>query len=493
MKGGPTPSKMAYAELINRQGERMAGTIIPLDKGQASASLSVPAEIPSDHYLFRLYTRLAASMKDEKNYHHSLITVINPHLKPKDIASDKVIWKKEEQQNPIEMSLSKELLDTDEAGKLTITGDAGQEVTVSISRKNPFLADLYPLVDGGDHSRAAQEEIVPELRGHIIKGLVSENTLDTSRVYFLSAHGNNSALYLGKANKKGEVYFELGPMKAYDFLLLQTAQTNAPFDLSIQQPFAPAPGKELLNLPPLVLTKKDQAILDDLVLSYSTSDYYQKPVAQEPLPIITGYTADRSYNLDEYNRFEDLATTLKEYVPTVLVRKNSGKYHFRLANFPENRTYKDNPLMLIDAMPVFNSDALGNYQADSIERIEVINRNFYIGDNRFDGAINFKSFGNDFGGFPLPEGALYLEYPQIQQPMLWKFNTPQTDADSHLPDFRTILYWGEHEKIGPDGKLEIPFNTSMVPGEYEIRVSTVNGSIIRSATETVKVNGKGSE
>lgn len=470
----PSFSKMAYADLISRQGERVTGTIIPLESGKADAYLKIPDGIPSDHYLLRVYSRLAGSMGDENHYHHSLITVINPKIPPQGSQSKGGAWEESDAKSSIKLSLNKEALELAEEAELTITAPSGKNLSISISKKNPYLPELKAKTQDSEMHSPKDHELIPELRGHIIKGAISGSQIDTTQVYFLSAHGEKSDLFLGKPNKNGQVFFEMGAMKDYDFLLLQTEQDSVPFGISIQQPFAPAPKKEFLEFPSLQLSEQDIELLNDLIISASTTDYYFKPEENVTQTIITGFDADRAYDLDDYNRFADVATTLKEYVPTVMVRKNGGKYHFKLSNFPEDRMFKDNPLMMIDAMPVFDSDALGNHRADSIESIEVVNRNFYILDNIFEGVINIKSFHNDFGGFPIPDRALYLEYPKIQQAVDWKFNAPLNEEEGRLPDFRTILFWEGNTQADEEGKVKIKFTTSKIPGEYEVKVSSIS-------------------
>ncbi|WP_215225787.1 hypothetical protein [Echinicola shivajiensis] len=475
----PTFSKMAYADLISREGERMTGTIIPLESGKANAYLTIPTGIPSDHYLLRVYSRLASSLGNENHYHHSLITVINPEIPPQGSQQIGKAWEERSVKSPIKLSLSKETLAQTEEAELIITAPLSKDLSISISKKNPYLPDLKVKRLDTEIHQPRSYELIPELRGHIIKGAISGSQIDTTQVYFLSAHGKKSDLFLGKPNKNGQVFFEMGAMKDYDFLLLQTEQDTVPFGMSIQHPFAPAPNEELLAFPPLQLAEKDMDLLNDMVISSSTTGYYFKPEESIGQTIITGFDADRAYHLDNYNRFADVATTLKEYVPTVMVRKNGGKYHFKLSNFPEDRMFKNNPLMLIDAMPVFDSDDLGKHRADSIERIEVVNRNFYILDNIFEGVINIKSYHNDFGGFPIPDRALYLEYPKIQQAVDWKFNSPLKEEEDRLPDFRTILFWDENIHVDEEGKAKIKFTTSQIPGEYEIKVSSISSDGIQ--------------
>lgn len=480
MDDGPTPSTFAYADLISRSGERFGGEVIPLDEGQASAYLSIPANTPSDNYLLRVYSRLAASQSDESQYHQEVITVINPRIPPQmEASNDGGEWQSLGPSQDISISAAAGNLRIDTSSKVRVMATPNQKIAVSISRKNPFLPSSRLLPGQTKHSEMdPSSELIPELRGHIIKGTLMGEKVDTTKLYFLSAHGNQSALYLGQPNPEGEVYFDLGALKKYDFLLLQSDVDSIPFNIQLEMPFAPAPRAESLHLPVLSLTEEDKKLLDELILSYSTTEYYWPPAALSTQPIVTGYSPDRGYNLDDYNRFVDLATTLKEYVPTVLVRKKAGKYHFRLTNIPAHSLFDGNPLMLIDGMPVFDSDALARFSPEKIKRAEVINRSFYILNSAFEGVLSFTSFDNDFGGYPIPDRALYLEYPQIQQPVLWNVNR-QEPAEKHAPDFRTLLYWNGSLMTGEDGAVDIDFHTSRVPGEYEIRVSSQdeNGQI----------------
>ncbi|AGA80157.1 hypothetical protein Echvi_3947 [Echinicola vietnamensis DSM 17526] len=474
MDQAPTKSTFAYADLVSRSGKRFGGAVIPLKNGKASAYLTVPENTPSDHYLLRVYSRYAASLNDASQYHQELISVINPAIPPAPKAAEKPLdgnWQSITASNAITVQPEKEALNLGEQSSLRLSASPDSKVTVSISRKNPFL-DRTQWVQNSPPSKTKpqMEALLPELRGHIIKGTLTAKEADTTKLYFLSAHGDQSALYLGKANRKGEIYFDLGALKHYEFLLLQSDVDSVPFGLNLQLPFADAPA-EGLDFPPLEITPAQKELLDNLVLSASTSTYFLKPRQQNLQPIVTGYAPDRGYNLDDYNRFEDLATTLKEYMPTALVRKNKGKYYFKLTNIPEHSVFDGNPLILVDGMPVFDSDKLAQFSPENIKRAEIINRRFYILSYGFDGILSFTSYDNDFGGYPIPEHALYLEYPPIQQPVSWQFNAPK--KDEHFPDFRSVLLWEESVQLDDSGKASLSFTASQVPGTYEIRVSQI--------------------
>ncbi|QDH80923.1 hypothetical protein FKX85_18485 [Echinicola soli] len=475
MDQAPTKSNFAYADLISRSGKRFGGAVIPLENGKADAYLTVPENTPSDHYLLRVYSRYAASLNDAAQYHQELITVINPAVSPSPKSPGKSLdgnGDSNTSSNTIAIQPESTQLTLGEQSSLTLSASPNSQVSISISRKNPFLdgqriIQTSPAID----KEANTADLLPELRGHIIKGRLTEKKADTTKLYFLSAHGDQSALYLGTANKQGEIFFDLGALKHYEFLLLQSDVDSVPFGLNLELPFAEAPAGETLDFPQLEIRPEHKTLLDNLVLSASTTTYFYKPTQKSLQPIVTGYAPDRGYNLDDYNRFEDLATTLKEYMPTALVRKNKGKYFFKLTNIPEHSVFDGNPLILVDGMPVFDSDKLAQFSPENIKRAEIINRRFYILSYGFDGILSFTSYDNDFGEYPIPEHALYLEYPQIQQPVNWQFNPGK--KSEHFPDFRSILLYQENVQLDNNGKTTLRFSASQIPGVYEVKVSQI--------------------
>src|SRR5690606_27489568 len=119
------------------------------------------------------------------------------------------------------------------------------------------------------------------------------------------------------------------------------------------------------------------------------------PTAADP-PFLN---PDRTYLLDDYNRFEDIATTFREYVPEVFVRRRDKKTYFININLPYGNMFKNDPLLLVDAMPVFDSDALSKLDPKGIKKLEVVGRYYFFQQDVFEGVISLTSHKNDFGEF----------------------------------------------------------------------------------------------
>jgi hypothetical protein len=69
-----------------------------------------------------------------------------------------------------------------------------------------------------------------------------------------------------------------------------------------------------------------------------------------------------------------------------------------------------------------------------------------------------------------------LPYEIVQKER--QFYSPSYDSvsDTHLPDFRTLLYWNPSVKSGSSGKTTIEFYTSDLEGDFIINVQGITGN-----------------
>jgi hypothetical protein len=103
-----------------------------------------------------------------------------------------------------------------------------------------------------------------------------------------------------------------------------------------------------------------------------------------------------------------------------------------------------NPLILVDAMPVFDADLLASFNPKLLQRLEVLNREFYLNDRTYPGVLSFSSYANNFGLFPLAPAARFFDYQGVQPRLLLdKRQWQKPVADKRIPDWRIVLFWGD--------------------------------------------------
>ncbi|WP_291787292.1 hypothetical protein [Cecembia sp.] len=463
----PGHSKMAYVELVDRKNLPVFQSIIPLEQGKAEGTIKIPSSLQSDNYLLRFYTRTSPIFSQNgKGVFNKFITIINPKKGPSRIQNFPSL-KNYTFENPGVFMNQKSRVN--KQSEIPIQLDFIQDTfNISVSIKNPFLnPDLQGSIGQEIYQPLKNPKIIPELFGHIVHGKNLAAQIDTAETFFLSAHGKQSVLHAAKPDKGGNLFFDLGPLKAYDFLIAQSYQHEKQLNFEPQSPFLPFLFEEDFNFPPLELNEKDREFLEKILLSAQLIPHFYPSESFFASPIVTGFVADRTYYLDDFTRFENLETTLREYVPEVLVRKQSRTTIFKLINAPLNALFQDNPLILIDAMPVFDTEKLANFDPKGIQKLEVLNREFSFNQDKFSGVLSLTSFDNDFGKIELPINSLYLNYWELMPK--WKLKTPHFNPhldEANYPDFRSSLFWSTEQL-----KNAFSIKASSISGDFEIIIS----------------------
>jgi uncharacterized protein YfaS (alpha-2-macroglobulin family) len=94
--------------------------------------------------------------------------------------------------------------------------------------------------------------------------------------------------------------------------------------------------------------------------------------------------------------------------------------------------------------------------------------------------MNWTTYKGDLGGYTLDPHATVVDYEGLQ--LEREFYAPSyaegEAPESHLPDFRNVLYWSPTVPVDTKGKGQLSFYTSDIPGKYVVVVEglTADGS-----------------
>jgi hypothetical protein len=433
MGNQPSVSQVIYVELVDRNSVSITHTKVPLQNGKAINFLTLPSQLPSDHYLLRVYTRISPYLDMDMGIAQQLVTVINPRIPPKP-SKNRV---------RVEISPDKSFSKGAEIKFSHSASNDSKKVISAISIANPFLPEEQKqLVSGEIYASLEKEALLPELFGHIVKVKVPQ--ANPSLTYFLSVHGVKSALFTDHPTESGEIVFDIGGLRHWDRLIVQLEDGQEMPGLEVISPVIKTSYKNSFLIPELSLGENDLKFLNGLLKASMMQTYYLEETQKDSLEVVTGFVADHAYNLDDYTRFEDIETVLREYVPSVAVRTKDKKKEFRLLNEANKSTFDANPLILVDAMPVFDSDLLSSFNPKLLQRLEVLNREFYLNDRTYPGVLSFTSYMNNFGMFPLAPSARFYDYHGLQPLITLDKNQFTTSSGkTRFPDWRTVLFWGE--------------------------------------------------
>jgi hypothetical protein len=159
---------------------------------------------------------------------------------------------------------------------------------------------------------------------------------------------------------------------------------------------------------------------------------------------------------------------LREYVTPVNVRKRSGQFHLPVYDELSKQFFNNDPLLLLDGVPVFNIDKFMQYDPLKIRKLEVMSRRYFLGNMFFEGVVNFITYKGSMEGYELDPHATVIDYDGLQLQRVFYspvYETPE-QVNSHLPDFRNLLYWSPAVKTNGKGRQDISFYSSDMTGRY---------------------------
>ena len=325
-------------------------------------------------------------------------------------------------------------------------------------------------------------EFLPEYEGQILNGIVTNKNTGTPAQdipVYLSISGNYFQFISTVSQQNGSVQFVLRNHYGPGEIILQTNRlADSTYRIDVSDPFSknfsatsfpqfrllPAWKDQLalhaINAQAQNIYTKDKSLLlhSDL---YDTLPFYGK--------------ADKTYYLDNYTRFVTMEEVMREYVAEVRVRKKNEQFNYEVKNIPYNSFFTNNPLVLLDGLPVFDINQVISYDPLKVEKIDIMARKYYLNGTDYDGIVSYSTYKKDFNGFELDPNALVLEYEGLQ--LKREFYSPEyktaQQRKSRLPDYRTLLHWSPEIKTDEHGKQSISFYTSDLPGKYAVVVEGI--------------------
>ena len=367
---------IAYAELCDTQG-LAAGIVVGLEKGEGEGMIELPANLHSGYYVLSVYTRHQAKV------YQQLVAVINPLHKSID---DDIEWVADDS-----------------------TWAAADGTAELVKKKN---IDTH------------------ETEGHIIKARIknthNDDTFNASKITpSLSIIGKQVHFFEGKMiNDTTAVFYTFGIHGKQPLVLSAITSTGVSLPIELISPFATLLPKKLPHLAfhykrsevearSLDMQRHQIAITPakrELKLGDLSDDTAEDGVPLDYDDNILGTKPDLSYNLDEYRQFLTIREVLVEYVMCVRDTKMNGRPQLIVRRGDEAFNTALPSLVLIDGMPVIDTDRLQNYDARRIHYINIYGGQYIFGNTVYNGILSFVSRSGRLTNYPTEPNMQYLVY-----------------------------------------------------------------------------------
>ena len=325
----------------------------------------------------------------------------------------------------------------------------------------------------------------PEYYGHIIRGKLVNNVTGIpvkGVTTYLSIPSARTEFRVSNSDSLGRIKFEMPGFYGSEEIILQTdPKEDSTSRVEISSPFSDQYASS--RLPEYIIPSVQSAALLDQSIAEQVQHIYAgnnlNQFSMQPVDTNSFYVEpDEKYYLDNYVRFQTMEEVIREYVVSTSVIQKRNRFKLFLANKPQKEFFDDEPLILIDGVPFFDANELFQQDPMKIRRLDLMNREYAIGYQYFNGVVNVTTYKGDLNGIRLNTRPVVLDYPGI--PEQREFFSPKYETEdqinSRMPDYRTLLYWSPRILTDKQNKKAIDFYTSDLPGNYAAEIMGLSES-----------------
>lgn len=503
LKTKPLISNVIYVELINcaERNPVVQGKYEIVDFN-SNGTIKIPKDIASGNYVIRAYTQYQRNF-GHLSFSYHFITILNPEnnkngftigkmadsnfLITKSIGDSIIKVFPKTETTDIQIKTEKDRFATRENVKVHISVE-------NISRPDLTVVSVAVIKHGTkkeNHKSIGKDlfaeqvenvkmptlEYIPEIRVLTLRGIVrNRETLQpvANQNIYLSVPFNYPQLHICKSRDDGSFIFSLNNVRGInDIFLCPENAADDNYEILISNPFSNE-IPDFGDIPALVDSSDIELINEMYVNAQISQNFYsnqeQDSLQRKKISTFNIDTGKSTILLSDFVTLKNMEELFTEIIPTAKYRKSRGQYSFAIFDSNGNVTSED-PLLLIDKIPVFDANKIMGLNISLIEKVEVINRSYILGENTFNGVIMLTTKTENFAGIQFPKSSIFIEYPTIQQAennnsIFRKY----LSAEEWVPDFRTTLFWNPKVQIQQNG-IDFNFQTSDSKGSYDIVVN----------------------
>ena len=317
----------------------------------------------------------------------------------------------------------------------------------------------------------------PEYNGQLVTAKLVDSATSApvgNTQAYLSVPGEEIVFTTATSKEDGTVRFEMQGVYGPSELILQPKQNNnVALRMEMQQPFSTNYDTEIL--PPFNISP----LFANTLLDHHVAVQVRNTFASQQIKQLTAMPADSigfygkpayTYMLDEFTRFRTMEEVLREFVKPVFVRRRGSDYYLKVYEPEAKKILENDPLILIDGVPVFDYNKVMALDPLQIRKLEVVDARYFYGNAIFDGILHWTSYNRNLAGYELDPHVSVINYEGLQ--LHREFFAPVYDSDdktnSPVPDFRNLLYWQPDLHTNASEAKQLSFYTSDLPGRYAI-------------------------
>lgn len=485
-------SRVAYIELLSSEGS-VKFSKVSLDGGRGGGVFTIPSTVPTGNYRLVAYT---SQNKFEEGYDFSqcsrVISIFNTLSNDRVQDGVKLVSGAEYREalagavapassGKIGISLSSEVKMGAEV-PVAFNNKSGKAVSFSVSIRHDdgvIVPDARTLVDAAGAFTPAGS-VKPgdsDTEGEVIRAKVVGANFDVASrndlVGIIAVPSGD--MYASSISASGDVTFRT--LNMYGEHLDMVAEIEGldgdeMCHLEIESPFVGVSGE---NLPQMLLSdylyeKLVQRSMDMQLRRKSPSDTLYSMLSKRPDPLFRN-VQPKVYVLDDYVRFPTMQELFVEIILEMRGRQSrrNGTAISVLLDDDKGTPVNvwGNSLMMVDGVPVLEHSRVWDYDPYLIDTVEVYRSNFSIGDVKYGGIANFKTFKKNMPGVVFNDSVRITDWAGVSYPVA--FTQPYLYGD----DVRQTIWWHPLKQLASEEAGTIHVFAPEYQGDFVVELQGV--------------------
>jgi len=329
-----------------------------------------------------------------------------------------------------------------------------------------------------------------EKSGYLLSGQVTDNDgiTQSNVLVVLNLSSQSSYFDYCVTGADGSFHFFLKEAVGSAEVILQVfSPTNKNYHVALSNQSLPR-SKPILQQTKILTQDQASFIKDAILASFARRLFNPSlPNAGDTLKMPASIPFYGSYSQRvfpaEFFDFPDFREISRELLPGFQYRVKNGQISFRMINRVQGTLFDDNPLRLINGIPVFDNNMFANLKSTDIDYIDLVYSERIYGDLIMKGIINV-SLINKSNSWLSDKPNLFRFQVDFLQPEKSPYYLVSKTLKQNEPDMRQVFIW---EKVN-ENSAEFEFQLSDMKGIVELSVEGfTNDNHYFRVTKTIEV------
>jgi hypothetical protein len=479
-------SNVVHVQLDNLKNEHIATVSVLCDGGTGTGYMAVPDTLSTGVYVLRPFS-FAQKSNAGVSVNQRLLMVYNRFDDELYRVTYPVIRRVEMYNfsEDVNIETSKDRLERGENVEVKI--DIAESILAETSQiiitaglEDPLAADFARTWLPAPHESSVQLPVsVIEKNGVLISGRVhsaEDNHPVSNAVVILSIPDSIPFFDYCISDSTGIFYFYLRNATGTADLVLQAlAKNSMPCTIELFENHIDteeiAGTEKILQQPEITFA---ESVIKAAYFTRFFKGYKTAPRAQFTMQREFKYPfysePSRTFFPGQFIDLPDFKEISREILHGVQYRERKNGTTIRLLDNGAGEVFREEPLKLLDGIPVFDPAVFAPLGTNEIDRVDVVFYKRFYGDLSFNGVLSMYTKNRSLTWVDVNPSTGHFEYPCLQPVKTWNFSN-KTVGNTHVPNFNKVLF--RHVSDADNVSRTFAFSASDIKGEAVIRVILV--------------------